>query len=127
LKPFFSRNFTKRFSLKIAVAKVNGLSQKLRHDLSHYNSRDSVLYSIDKTQSLTFPSLMSKFTVMFKMPSAGTDAVRQAVEDGTLPAKEEKRAIALTEKFFEYDEYAYIEIDTVAGTARVMPASETRG
>jgi hypothetical protein len=71
---------------------------------------------------------MAKFTVMFKMPDAGDDAIRSAVQDGILntPALQAK-AKKLTEKFFEYDEYAYIEIDTDTGTARVMPAKETRG
>jgi hypothetical protein len=70
---------------------------------------------------------MPKFTVMFKMPDAGSGAIRQALADGVLQPKDEKKAKALTQKFFEYDEYAYIEIDTETGTARVMPAKETRG
>lgn len=70
---------------------------------------------------------MPKFTVMFKMPSAGTDAIRQALEDGVLAPKDEPKALKLVQKFFEYDEYAYIEIDTATGEARVRPVKETSG
>ncbi len=67
---------------------------------------------------------MVKFTVMFKMPSAASDAIRQALKDGELSPSDEKNAEKACEKFFPYDEYAYIEIDTATKTARVCPTKE---
>lgn len=64
---------------------------------------------------------MSKFTVMFKMPDAGSDSIRQAIENGDLPKKELNKAEKLLGKFLEYDEYVYLEADTEAGTLTVMP------
>lgn len=68
---------------------------------------------------------MPKFNVMFKMPSAGDDAIKDAVEDRILAnAADIAKARALTKKFFRWDEYAYIEIDTDKGTAKVLPATK---
>jgi hypothetical protein len=64
---------------------------------------------------------MSKFTVTFKMPSAGDDAIVQAVADGILAPKDVNKAKSVVDKFIEYDEYVYIELDTEKQTARVIP------
>ena len=66
---------------------------------------------------------MAKFTVMFKMPDAQGDAIRAALDDGTLKPEQEDAAQAVCNKFIEYDEYVYIEMDTVKGTAKVLPRS----
>jgi hypothetical protein len=64
---------------------------------------------------------MSKFTVMFKMPDAGFDAICRAIEQGDIPQSERNKAEKLLGKFLKYDEYVYLEADTVAGTLTVMP------
>lgn len=68
---------------------------------------------------------MSKFTVMFKMPDAGSGAIRLAIEQGDLPFNERKKAESLLAQFLEYDEYVYLEADTEAGTLTVIPRNET--
>ena len=68
---------------------------------------------------------MSKFTVMFKMPDAGSDAIRQAIENGDLKETEQKKAEKLLAQFLEYDEYVYLEADTEAGALTVIPRDET--
>lgn len=89
-----------------------------------YESRKII--SLDFFKICPQRSPMPKFTVMFKMPSAGSDAVRQAVDDKILVKPSDiKKAEKLVQKFFEYDEYAYIEIDTETGLARVRPVVET--
>ncbi len=67
---------------------------------------------------------MAKFTVMFKMPDAQGDAIREALDSGALKQGEEDEANEVCRKFIEYDEYVYIEIDTAKGTAKVLPRSE---
>jgi hypothetical protein len=58
-----------------------------------------------------------KFTVMFKTPDAPDDAIREA----GLVGAEFNKANQVCQRFFEYGEYAYIEIDTKKGTATVLP------
>ncbi len=63
-----------------------------------------------------------KFIVTFKTPDAVDDALADCsfVEKA---ASTERLAKRLAEKFFEYGEYANIEIDTEAGTATVLEAT----
>lgn len=68
---------------------------------------------------------MAKFTLMLKMPDAGSDAIRYALEDGSLTPADEKAAKAVCKKFLEFDEYVYIELDTKAKTAKVKLANES--
>ncbi len=67
---------------------------------------------------------MPKFTVMFKMPDAGSDAIQQALTDGILKPADVTTAKQVVDKWVEYDEYVYIEIDTAKGTAKVLPRGE---
>ncbi len=63
---------------------------------------------------------MAKFTVMFKMPDAAGDAIRDAIKDGILKPEEEQEAQEVCRKFIEYGEYTYLEIDTKKRTAKVL-------
>lgn len=79
-----------------------------------------------------------KIRITLKDPDRVYDAVQDAVQ-GSLEAHEgldddEKEAImetrinktwAILEKFIQYQEYITVEFDTVDGTARVVPTSET--
>ena len=56
-----------------------------------------------------------KFRITFKDP----DAVHYALED--ISMENHKQCQRAAEKFFEYGEYVVIEIDTVKGTAKVLP------
>ncbi len=73
-----------------------------------------------------------KFRVQFKDPDALHDALHQAAEASLPEGLEEderddvieKRVEKLSElcdKWFRYDEYVVIEIDTTAKTATVVP------
>lgn len=55
---------------------------------------------------------------MFKTPDVLNDSLRD------LPPKEAKAARAITKKFFEYDEYVTLELDTDTKRMRVCPRSE---
>jgi len=68
---------------------------------------------------------MSKFTVMFKMPDAGSDSIKSAIDQGDLTEKDRRKAEKLLAQFLEYDEYVYLEADTEAGTLTVIPRDET--
>lgn len=63
---------------------------------------------------------MAKLTVMFKMPDAVSDAIRQAQVDGQINSADAEKAEKLGRKFFLYGEYAHIEIDTEKKTAKVL-------
>jgi hypothetical protein len=79
-----------------------------------------------------------KIQITFKDPDRVGDAVQQAVSeavhvvpdlstderDMVMDARMERTWEDL-EKFIEYQEYVTIEIDTEAGTARVVPVSES--
>jgi len=74
-----------------------------------------------------------KFTITFKTPDAMDDAIKDAVfaesdcDCGLCPKCREIRREneppirAVAEKFIEYGEYVYIELDTETGTATVLP------
>ncbi len=79
-----------------------------------------------------------KFTVTFKDPDGPADCIADAVKESLadigltgdeMEAIIEKRQEKLTEwcfgNFFEYGEYVEIEIDTDAGTARVVPRRDS--
>ena len=63
-----------------------------------------------------------KFTVVLKNPDSVYDSLKDAGvinDDGTAKNEEAK---ALVDKFIEFDEYAYLEFDTEAGTVTVLEA-----
>jgi hypothetical protein len=62
---------------------------------------------------------MAKFTATFKDPDYGLCDDRGNIT-------RDKKAVALAEKFFEWDEYVTVELDTETQTARVVPVSETQ-
>lgn len=57
-----------------------------------------------------------KFTITFKTPDAVDEAIR-----GIESVHDVAAAHQVCDKFFEYDEYVTIEIDTKKGTATVLP------
>ncbi len=57
-----------------------------------------------------------KIRLTFKTPDAVEDALDQIEDENQRDAAEQ-----VCNKFFEYGEYVYIEVDTVAGTATVVP------
>lgn len=59
---------------------------------------------------------MAKYIISFKDP----DTVDLCTREANLTASEEKKAKAICQKFFEYNEYAFIEIDTDKGTAILL-------
>ena len=63
---------------------------------------------------------MAKFTVSFKDPDAVSFAVRSITKSGNLTAEERRKIDAIVRKFFEYGEYAHIELDIEKGTAKVL-------
>lgn len=74
-----------------------------------------------------------RFTITFKTPDTTDDAIKDAVfaesdcDCGLCPECREVRQEkepplrAVAEKFIEYGEYVYIELDTETGTATVLP------
>lgn len=58
---------------------------------------------------------------MFKMPDAVSDAIRFAVEEGTLKPEEQEEAKEVCRKWVEYGEYVYLDVDTKKRTAKVRP------
>lgn len=63
---------------------------------------------------------MAKFTVSFKDQDAVELAIRSIAEREGLTWEELRKIDAIVRKFFEYGEYAHIELDTVKGTAKVL-------
>lgn len=59
---------------------------------------------------------MAKFIISFKDPDTVDYCTRQA----NLSPEDKKKADRIAKKFFEYGEYAHIEIDTEKGTATVL-------
>ena len=59
-----------------------------------------------------------KFTLSFKTPGV----LDCAMEDMTDAERKIAAASGVIDKFIEYDEYVYIELDTVTKTAKVLPA-----
>ena len=57
---------------------------------------------------------MSKFTITFKTPDAVEDAIRD------LPEEERAKACWVCARWFQYDEYCYVEVDTDNDTVRVL-------
>jgi hypothetical protein len=79
-----------------------------------------------------------KIRIQFKDPDRVGDAIQESVlasvQGLTYLPQDEKDAVidrryesawAATEEFIEWQEYVTIEIDTEAGTARVVPVSES--
>jgi hypothetical protein len=60
---------------------------------------------------------MAKFIVSFKDP----DTVGYCTREAKLSPADQKKADRIAKKFFEYGEYAHIEIDTDKGTATLIP------
>ena len=65
-----------------------------------------------------------KFTLMFKDPDGVFESLKDAGvinDDGT--AKEgQEDAKALVDKYVEFNEYLYLEVDTEAGTVTILEA-----
>jgi hypothetical protein len=62
---------------------------------------------------------MAKFIISFKNP----DAIDCGIQDANLSEKDAAKAKAVCQKYFEYGEYANIEIDTDKGTATLLKKS----
>ena len=63
-----------------------------------------------------------KFTIMVKDPDGIYESLKDAGvinDDGTAANEEAK---ALVDKYVEYNEYVYLEVDTDAGTVTLLEA-----